>query len=870
MTVAQRMHPGLIRDENGLRSAVAALLSARRDVRAVAAETGLSKTTVSELRGRRRAISQDALRKVAGRYDPVRAQAWEEAWRRVYGEHTGTRLGPPAPPTPRELPLDIGGFSGRGPELAALDRAADRGGGVVAITGTAGVGKTTLAVHWAHRVQHRYADGSLYVDLHGYDEQDPASAASVIAAVAGRLGHDRPNLPTDLDVLAALYRTILTGRRILLILDNAHSTEQVLPLLPGTFDGTAVITSRDDLAVLRSRFGIRRLALDTLPMDEAVDLIRFQLPVSDDPATPATLATLAESCARLPLALRVAAGLLADSPGVAAGELAELLTAARADDAPDVAEVGEHFRSTLDAVFASSYRHLEPAVARSFRLLSLHPTGAFTVSALAALTGADGRTAGGLTRKLTRSGLAQDLGDGRYSLHDLLRRYAADRSAEQDTTEDRHEAVARLLDHYLAAMTHAAEALAAADSTPAGTGTTPTGPDAREALAWLDAERPTLVRCVVQATDNDLPEAAVGLATTLWRYLHRGGHHLEAAVVHAHAASAAHGLDDPNEEATALDRLAIAQEMLGQYEDALRAVGDAMRISIRAGDRSAEAAALGHLGTLHARREHNAEALSYLDRQLTIARMIGDRGQTNRAINNIGLVLLRWSRYPEAIVQLRQAVAEARELGMKNFECIALNNLGLALQRTGSTDAAMEALTEALAIARNQANRAVEAQVHDSIGVTLARCGDTRTAIGSLERALDLHRQHDDRAAEAETLDNLGNVLNQVGRDDEALAHHQQALLIAEELGERGRSASAYAGRAAAHKALVHPDLARRDYDEALRISLDIGNIDLQARATDGLAQLSRASRDQDSADKLSAEARQLWARIGVPEDIAD
>jgi energy-coupling factor transporter ATP-binding protein EcfA2 len=259
----------LIRDESDLRSAVVALLSSRRDVRAVAAETGLSKTTVSELRGRRRAISQDALGKIAGRYDPVRIQDWEGAWRRVYGERTGTRVGP-APPTPRELPLDIAGFSGRGPELAELKRAADRGGAVVVITGTAGVGKTTLAVHWAHKVQRQYPDGSIYVDLHGYDEQDPASAASVIAAVAGRLGHDRPDLPTNLDALAAVYRTILAGRRILLVLDNAHSTEQVLPLLPGTFDGTAVITSRDDLTVLRSRFGIRRLALDTLPMDDAV------------------------------------------------------------------------------------------------------------------------------------------------------------------------------------------------------------------------------------------------------------------------------------------------------------------------------------------------------------------------------------------------------------------------------------------------------------------------------------------------------------------------------------------------------------------------------------------------------------------------
>jgi tetratricopeptide (TPR) repeat protein len=838
--------PTLVSDDAGLRAAVAVLLSARQDVRAVAADTGLSKTTVAELRGRRRSVSRSALAAIVDRYAADRSADWERAWQRARAAAPSPRSAPP-----RELPLDVAGFTGRTRELAALEQAAAVPGAVVTITGTAGVGKTTLAVHWAHAAGHRYPDGSLYVDLHGYDEADPTDPRVVLAALLPRLGAGPVHPGSDLDALAACYRTALAGRHVLVVLDNVHDTDQLVPLLPGEMAGTVLVTSRDSLAPARARYGLHRLPLDVLPPDEAVDLLRRELPE----ATPAddTLAALAEQCARLPLALRLAAGVLVEAPDPPADTARTLLAAPAGPQPPAAAEHAD----ALAAAFSSSYRHLDSSAAAAFRLLGVHPTATLELPALAALRG-DGERAAGLdARRLVRAGLLRQQAAGRYAVHDLLHRYAADLLTEQEPPAVRRQALARLLDHYTAAAARADGVLAV--------GTHP-GPDFPAAVGWLDANRLALVRCAGEAVRYGLDARAADVADALWRYLHRGGHQLDAVAVHAEAAAALHRAGDLRREAVARDRLAIAQQQLARYPQALASARAALALSRQAGDRATEAAVLGHLGTLRARTEDNDEALAHFAAQRRIAAELDDRGLAAIASNNSGLVLLRSGRYADAIEPLSVAATAARELRRDNDEAIALNNLGLARQHAGDTAGALTALDRALRLVRALGNRAVEAQVHDSIGVTHARRGDLPAALDALDTALRMHREHHDRAAEAETLDNLGSVLHQAGRPAEALPRHREALAIAREIGEPGRVASAEIGGAVAARALGDLVGARAGFETGLGTARQVGNLHQQARALAGLSALAGDAGDGVTADRLDAESRALRARTGAPD----
>jgi DNA-binding SARP family transcriptional activator len=404
------------------------------------------------------------------------------------------------PAMPRELPGAAASFVGRTAELAALTRLLERGGGaapgavvISVIGGTAGVGKTALAVQWAHSVAGRFPDGQLYVNLRGYDPGQPVLASAALAGFLRALGVPGRDIPVAEDERAARYRSLLAGRRVLVVLDNAASEEQARPLLPGARGCAAVVTSRDALAGLVARDGALRLELDLLPPGDAVGLLRALIGARVD-AEPEPAAALAAQCARLPLALRLAAQLGQARPAASlaglAGELADQQRRL------DLLDAGGDPRTAVRAVLSWSYRHLDAATASGFRLLGLHPGPDLDLRAAAALTGLAPGQAARLLGRLAQAHLIQPARPGRYGMHDLLRAYATEQATCQDSERERRAALTRLSDHYQRDNAAAAGIPAPAAGQPAEGRRKPSRTahvlTAETAHAWLDVGRSSL------------------------------------------------------------------------------------------------------------------------------------------------------------------------------------------------------------------------------------------------------------------------------------------------------------------------------------------------------------------------------------------
>ncbi|TQM80872.1 DNA-binding SARP family transcriptional activator [Saccharothrix saharensis] len=363
----------------------------------------------------------------------------------------------PSRHVPAQLPVDVPGFVGREAELAELDGVLSANGSasIAAVTGTPGVGKTALAVRWAHRVRDRFPDGQLHADLRGHGPDGPVSAADVLAAFLRSSGLTA--IPDRLDERAALFRTLLDRRRMLIVLDNARSVDQVRPLLPGGSSCLVLVTSRDSLAGLVARHGAHRIRLDLLPSADAVGLLRDLLGDRAD-IEPEAVATLVERCARLPLALRVVSELIQSRPGRALADLATELADQRY--ALDLLRANDDPRTSVRTVFSWSYQQLDPAAAEVFRLFGVHQGQALDIPAVAATADLEPRRARHLLDALVCAHLVnQDL-DGRYQPHSLLRAYATELAATTDSPANRAAALSRLAAHHLATASAAMQVIA--------------------------------------------------------------------------------------------------------------------------------------------------------------------------------------------------------------------------------------------------------------------------------------------------------------------------------------------------------------------------------------------------------------------------
>jgi tetratricopeptide (TPR) repeat protein/transcriptional regulator with XRE-family HTH domain len=735
---------------------------------------------------------------------------------------------------PRQLPAAVADFTGRAAELAALTRLVDEAAGgpgtvvISAIGGTAGVGKTALAVHWAHQVAERFPDGQLYVDLRGYDPGQQLPPTDALAAFLYGLGVPGQDIPPEGEERAARYRSLLAGKRMLVVLDNAGSADQVRPLLPGTPGCAVVVTSRDTLAGLVARDGATRLDLDVLPLKEAVALLRTLIGARVD-AEPEAAAELAGQCCRLPLPLRVTAELAASRPAVPLAGLATEL--AGLHTRLDRLSAGGDLRTELRAVFSWSYRHLDTGAARAFRLAGLHPGPDFEDYAVAALTGTSLEDARQTLAVLSRAHLVQRAASIRYRMHDLLRAYARFLATADDGEDEQHAALTRLFDHYLHTASVAMDTVYPAErhrrpriTPPAAAG--PPLSDPAAARAWLDGERANLVAATVHTSEHGWPGHAARLAVTLFRYLDYLGYYPEAASIQGHG---------------------------------LRAARDT-------GDADAELATLNGLGLAHLKQGRFRQAANYFQQTLTHGRDSGNRRHEAFALTNLGIASFLEGSYCKAIGHLEQALDRCREVSDPVGEAVALHNLSLIDWRQGRYEQATRHCRRAVALCRETGDRDTEAHTLVSLGVVDLRLGRYQQATDHLLRALALSRENGHRDGEAEALTTLGDVASRLGRHHEAIGRHRKALALLREIGDQSREAGALNSLGESLLAARQSVDACTQHAYALDLATQVGNKFEQARAHHGLARGHQATGEPARAHYCWQQALALFTELGAPE----
>ncbi|MEE1940995.1 BTAD domain-containing putative transcriptional regulator [Streptomyces sp. TRM 70361] len=652
---------------------------------------------------------------------------------------------------PAQLPADLPTFTGRHDELdrtrALLSETGDPPSTVVisAIGGMAGIGKTALAVRWAHEVADRFPDGQLYVNLRGFDPTGSVVAPEeAIRAFLGALGVPAQRIPTQLDALAALYRTLLADRRVLILLDNARDTDQVRPLLPGSPGCLVIVTSRNQLTGLVAGDGAHPLTLNPLTPAEAQEFLARRLGAARPAAEPRAAEAIIAHCARLPLALAIVSARAAAHPGFPLSAIADEL---RDSHGSLDAFAGGELSADIRAVFSWSYHSLSAPAARLFRLLGLHSGPCVSAPAAAALAGLPLRETRGLLVELTRAHLLTEHLPGRYTLHDLLRFYAAERVRDEEAPQERDGAVERLLAWYL----HTADATypfltphrRRVPLEPPPPGCHPLTFTAHDqALNWCETERLNLVAAVHQAAAGGQPGIAWRLPAVLWGFFYVRSHLHDWLDTTRTGLAAARGAHDRVGEARALADRSNALNLAGRHDESIDHLHQALALCRRLGDTVGRTAALGNLGDAYQRAGRLRKAVEYHRRSLAIDRITG----------NV------WG------------------LG------IGLANLGDTYQRLGRFDEAAGCLEEALTVLRASGNRWVEGVTLDILGTVRHRLGRHDDAVGDYRRALEAHRDVGNRWGEGHTLGHLGEVLLAAGRPEQAHTSWRQALAIFEEL----------------------------------------------------------------------------------------
>jgi tetratricopeptide (TPR) repeat protein/DNA-binding XRE family transcriptional regulator len=697
---------------------------------------------------------------------------------------------------PRELPGLVRHFVGREGELAALnalaDQATDRGPGPVvisAISGTAGVGKTALALQWAHQAAGRFPDGQLYVNLRGYGPGEPMTAGEALAGFLCALRVPGPDIPPGTGARAARYRGLLCGRRMLIILDNARTVEQVRPLLPAYPACVTLVTSRDTLAGLVARDGAQRLDLGLLPMADAIGLLRALIGGRVD-ADIGAAAELAAQCSRLPLALRVAAEIAALHPGRQLADLASVL--ADQQQRLDMLDAGGDEDTAVRAVFSWSYRHLDASAARAFRLASLHPGPDLDRCAAAALLGTTPMRADRLLDVLARGHLIQPTRPGRYTMHDLLCGYARELAVSHDGGHERHRALTRLFDYYLHTAATAMVALRPAEpmtldavariQAQAAIVPTPIGSPAA-ALTWLDAERACLLSAAQYMADNGWPGHASRMADVLLWYLDGCGHYAEAVTLHGHGRRAARKIADRAAEARALLGLGVVAIRQGRYQDGTSQYQQALKLFREVGDTSGAAKAACGLGIIHRLRGRYPQAVRRLQQALNLYRRQADTAGEVLPLGNLGIVAVRQGHFSQAAGHLQRAVDLARQAGNLDLMAEMLSELGAVAVHQGQPRRAARLHRHARGVFRKTGNRTGEAQALNGLGEALLVMGRPGDARAEFAAALSVTSRIGLRRQQARALRGLGDSCRALGDSGTAARHWQEALAIRADLG---------------------------------------------------------------------------------------
>lgn len=674
---------------------------------------------------------------------------------------------------PNELPADPAGFTGRAHELAEMDAVLagrEPRARITSVSGPAGVGKTALAVHWCHRVADGFPDGCLYADLQGYSPVEPRDPADVLAGFLRGLGAADDEIPDDRHERAARFRSLLAGRRVLVLLDNALDEAQTRLLLPGSPTCFAVVTSRADLAGLQVEPGADRIDLHPLSGDDGMALLRTHLGARVDEAEVAAK-QLVERCDGLPLALRVVA---ARAVRHREQPLAELVTEL-SDQGLDLFDVGDRTHA-VGTVFSWSVRHLRDEAAADFALFGSHPARDLDVDAAAALLGTDVRAARARIDRLVRAHLLQRGRDGRFGMHDLVRGYARERSADLSPAL-RDAAVARLVDHFIDTASRAMDVLHPGDRAEDATTTEPG--DARE---WVGAEWPNLLAVLAFTTRQGWAAPAGRLAAVLQRHLDQGGRHNDALTVLDQALAAARLAGDQAAEGDALRNLGAAYLRLGRHEDAATAHRAAIAVCRACGNRNGEAGALNNLGNVHERLGRYEEAIDNYRQAFVLADELGTRQGKAILLTNLGVVHTRLGDYAQATRECRRALTIFRALGDRGGTARTMGNLGEIRHLAGRHRDAVVRYEQALALADEIGARGIETEVRNHLGTAHLALGDAAAARAHHEAALTVAREIGDRYEEAKALEGVGHALTKEGHAEQAEGHWRRAAAIYRQL----------------------------------------------------------------------------------------
>ncbi|MCC3763993.1 tetratricopeptide repeat protein [Glycomyces sp. TRM65418] len=652
---------------------------------------------------------------------------------------------PVAAPAPRQLAIDIAGFTGRAARLSELDRLLDtarepgrRPVAIAVISGPAGVGKTALAVHWAHRVADRFPDGQLHVNLSGRWRSGSAADAALMTLLLS-LGTPPQQIPPDTDGRSAALRTALAGRRVLMLLDNARDADQVRPLLPGS-DSLVVITSRNRLRSLRRREGAHLMELDPFTPAESTELLRRVLGPEAVSSHPGAIAELTDLCGHLPLAVALAAERVRNT-GI---DLPMLVEQARDDTARlDALDDGA---DDVRKVFSWSYQALPEQAAMMFRTLGTAPGPDVGVEAAAALAGAAPPVALRLLESLVDHNLLTRPRPGRYELHDLLRVYAAELATAVDGEHGRTAALARLLDWYIATGL-GARSHVQPTSVGLETPRTEVAPlafaDAPSALRWFETEQDNLIAAVSAAASTGLDRHCWQLVHLLWVHLDRCRAWPEIASLGATGLAAARRTGDRYAEAEMLS-MGASLRHLGRFDEAIDTQRRALRL--------------------------------YRDMEL--------RSDQASVLNNLGMIFRSMGRHEDAIDYLRRCVALDEEADEPGDLAVSLLNLAQAYIEAGRAAEAIETAERSLELLRGLSHRRGQGRAMDTIGRAHGQLGDHGAAASWLRRASDVFADIGDRWYQSGSLTSLGRELRAHGSADEAAEVLERALELATAVGD--------------------------------------------------------------------------------------
>jgi tetratricopeptide (TPR) repeat protein len=806
----------------------------------------------------------------------------------------------------RTLPQDVPAFTGRHRELGQLleelerETQAGRLVMIYAIDGMAGIGKSALAVHAAHRLADRFPDGQLFVRLHAHTAgQRPVDPNDALSGLLRETGMEPRLIPSALDEKERLWRDRLAGKRILLLLDDAETHHQIQPLIPGTGSCAVLVTSRHRLTALE---GAIPIPLDVMPPDQAALLFRRLCGrASSEPTATAELMGLA---GYLPLAIRLLAGRLRHNPAWTIADLTRELAAAR-DRSAAIGATDE----PISAAFDLSYNRLPDDRKRFFRQLGLHPGTDIDAYAAAALTNSGVDTASEALSALFSDHLIDEPTRGRYRFHDLLGDYAR-ALGSIEPSEEKNAATGRLLDYYLYMAQSADRRLARFPrAEPLGIGTPPAHApylhDLGEANAWMTVERLNLHTAIDHAVLHHQPGYAIAMSAAMHSYLHIGGHWGQALTLHntalqmaiqtgdrlaqaqalddigdiqaisdweAAAASLSHAVElyrtlgDQLGEANALDNLGIAQRLMGELPAAIISLTESLRLYRLHSSQLGEANALNHLGYVRHMVDDYQTAIDSHTRALELFRILGDQVGQAEALRLLGAALYLTDDYPAALDSFTQALELYRIVGYTLGEANTLNFMGIPQYLLGQYLSAITSQQTALDLYRALGDKLGEANALNILGYIQFLTKQYLAASGSLARSLELSRTVGERFAEANALSNLGLVKGAMGNHQEAAGDEQYALELYRSLGHRHGEAEVLnnLGELARTSSAADAE-AQRAHEQALTIAQAISATLEEARALEGIGRchLSRAGRGE--AGTLLRRALEIYRRLGSP-----